>query len=183
MVEIEGLTVELYKKYKKRKLSDTQIGILHDRSLDTVNKWKRERGIKSELKPYAMPTKKGHIKEAIRITREGLAEGRSITSIRDELEMSKGTFIRFRHKYLPDTMGQPKTAFSVFSKEQTRIRKENGINLKTALSRLNSGYTKDEAVTMPVKKVGRNKETGRFVSGKRNIESDNGCNERERKTK
>lgn len=164
MAKIDGLTPGLYLKYKRKGLTDLEVGRLFDRSHTTVNEWKKENGL-GDVDIKSWDTWDKYFPEEINRMKKTFSELHDRfwehSAIAKEMEMSIATLTKFKKRYFPELMQEKK---SLFTKEQIETAKKNGIALNTAWRRVKKqGMAPDQAVREPIAKGWRGDPNARMI--------------------
>lgn len=154
-VKLADLTPQIYMRYKRTEMTDTEIARLYDVSLETITNWKKANGLSGKINVRSWETWDKYFPDEVRKIKKRFLElynqGWKHIYIAEELGMTRNQLTRFKDRYFPDMMSRVTLRFT---DEQKRIAKEHGIKLDTARHRIHNGMDVEEAIRKPIESEG-----------------------------
>lgn len=156
---IEGLTVELYLKYKRKQMTDEQISKLFDVHREKIRLWKKSHGLEDVVMDRWETWEKywpEDVAELKRKYKECVGKGWSDFATAEELKMTRGSFHRFKARYFPDDIWTHKSPTLVFTPAQKRVITQRELDPRIIRRRMKElGKTFEQAVDMGKTQAGR----------------------------
>jgi hypothetical protein len=164
--KLKDLTPEIYMNYKKRRLSDTKIGLLYDSSLSVIVAWKSVHGLTNKMNVRAWKSWAEHFpKEAQKKKDKFISlynKGWKHEHIAKEMDMTEMELSTFKKNFFPHLQRNER----LLTAEQKAIAKANDLNVDTVYKRvINKGMDIEEAIRRPkVEMKNRKRRKGKFLN-------------------
>lgn len=164
--KLKDLTPEIYMKYKKQRLSDKQIGVLYDCTIETIRDWKHKHDLLDAINIWSWKSWGESFPKDLKKLKEKFVfyynQGWQHKYIAEEMDMTRSELTTFKKHFFPDLMRAKPFRLT---NEQKKIAKKNGIKLDTVAHRIRGGMDVEEAITKPKEdpRIRKRGEKGRFV--------------------
>jgi hypothetical protein len=151
-LEIEGLTPEIYLRYKRKELTDEQIAKLYDVKPKSIRWWKYQRGL-NDVIISRWETWEKYFPEDLKKLLDKFLELEKMyysdQAMADEMGLTHGSFSRFKKRYFPDRVLTSKSDPIRFTSVQKRIITQRGLDAHLIRRRIREGgKTFEEAIAM-----------------------------------